>query len=46
MRERGLLFRYLLLLEVELSLALDRELVVGDLVLELSNGIGGAFGGE
>mgnify|MGYP000460260077 FL=1 len=46
MRERGLLFRYSLLLEVELSLALDRELVVGDLVLELSNGIGGTFGGE
>lgn len=46
MRERGLFFRYSLLLEVELSLALARELVVGDLVLELSNGIGGAFGGE
>ena len=46
LREVFLFFRELLLLEGKFGLALDRELVVGDLVLELSNGIGGAFGGE
>lgn len=30
----------------EFSLALDCEFVVGDLVEELANGVGGVFGGE
>lgn len=35
-----------MLLEGEFSLALDCEFVVGDLVAELANGVGGVFGGE
>lgn len=46
LREVFLFFRELLLLEGKFGLALDCEFVVGDLVAELANGVGGVFGGE
>lgn len=43
----GLLFlRETLLLELEFGLAFDGEFVIRDTRAELTNGVGGVFGGE